>query len=206
MESLTTSARNVPKMSTPTLEVRRNYYVIPDGQRYHYFPITVSDDRERPFIRFSKAPPVLMEGIAIIGEPRSRRAPRLYHVPLQDLMRGLIRKSREIKPANRVATNGSTGNPTDHNSSDGSDQATTSTGGECADRTVQRVDQQRAGDLIEMEVCEAADLAWTEQIDALLHHLSEKEGEEWEIADPAQSRQVDESSAIQNLERDSGES
>jgi hypothetical protein len=56
-----------------------------------------------------------------------------------------------------------------------------------------------------VEISEAADLAWTEQIESLLSFISEKEGVEWEIADLAQSGSADESSAVQNLERDSRE-
>jgi len=185
MESLTTSARNLPKMSIPTLEVRRNYYVIPDGEQYHYFPIKVIDD-DRPFFRFEKAPPVLMEGIALIGGVR--RKTKLYRVPIQDLMRGIIRKSREINPANRVTANGSSGTATNQPGTyDTSEGAYTPPGRAGVDAIVQHSQQQGPQDGPEMEVSEAADLAWTEQIDALLGFISEKEGVEWEIADPAQS-------------------
>lgn len=183
MESLTTSARNLPKMSIPTLEVRKNYYVIPDGQQYHYFPIKVTDDG-RPIIRFEKAPPVLMEGIAIVGDPW--RKIKLFKVPIQDLMRGVIRKSREIKPANRVKANGSSGIATNQPGTDNSEGAYAPTRRDRVDANVQHKDQQGLEDGLEVEVCQAADLAWTEQIDTLLGFISEKEGEAWEIADPAQ--------------------
>lgn len=181
MDNLTTSAPNMPKMSFPTLEIRKNYYVITEQGQYHYFPIKVMDDKsERPIFVLEKAPPVLIEGIAIIGS-------RLFRVRIQDLMRGVIRKSREIKPANRVQTNGSDGTASNTNSSNatGSQGSGADAGRGSNESGVQRSVERSTPTAVEVEVGEAADLAWTEQIDSLLHHLSEKEGVEWEIAGPA---------------------
>lgn len=200
MESLTTSARNMPKMSTNTLEIRKNYYVIPDGEKYHYFAIKIEENSvSQPIMRFDKAPPVLIEGIAIIGR-------KLYRVPIKDLMRGIIRKSREINQANRVSANGSsrTASSTDNESSAESGTKS-SPSGDSADHLLQCQDQSGTSESSTVEISEAADLAWTEQIESLLSFISEKEGVEWEVADPAQSGSADESSAVQNLERDSRE-
>lgn len=190
MENLTTSARNMPKMSKTTLEIRKNYYVVPDGDLFHYFPLKVVDENtERPIFRIEKSPSVLMEGIAILGK-------RLYRVPVQDLMRGVIRKSREIQPANRVNSNGSTGNTTNPATLPGTGNGAVSnpTGSAVsADNN-----QHGTSSDVDLEVCEAADLAWEEQIQSLLSFISEKEGGEWQVENPAQSRRVDESNAIQD--------
>lgn len=177
-------------MSKTTLEIRKNYYVVPDGDLFHYFPLKVVDENtERPIFRIEKSPSVLMEGIAILGK-------RLYRVPVQDLMRGVIRKSREIQPANRVNSNGSTGNTTNPATLPGTSNGAVSapTGSAVsADNN-----QHGTSSDVDLEVCEAADLAWEEQIQSLLSFISEKEGGEWQVENPAQSRRVDESNAIQD--------
>jgi hypothetical protein len=178
----------MPKMSIPTLEVKKNFYVIPDGEQYHYFAIKLAEGMDRPVMRFDKGPPVLMEGIVIVGAVG--RPTKLYHVPIQDLMRGIIRKSREIKPANRVTGNGSPGTATSTSPTElteGTQSENVSLISESVGNTLQSGYESRISSTPEMEISQAANLAWTEQIDSLLSFISEKEGCEWEIADPAQS-------------------
>ena len=179
MESLSISAANVPKMSLPTLEVRKNYYVVPDGRQFHYFPIKVIDDANRPIIRFEKRPPVVMEGIGIVGK-------KLYWVPVQDLTRGIIRRFREITPAKR-ARDGSSGNTAITRTSTGPSGENPAVNRSDVDLTSSDRIQRRSSTDPGLEINQAADVAWEEQIDTLLSLLSEKEGGEWELSGPAQS-------------------
>lgn len=186
-------------MSTTTLELKKNYYVVHDGSQFHYFPIKVKESGDAPIIRFEKSPPVLMEGVVIIerGTGRDRNV-KVYKVPVNDLLRGVIRKSREIKPTNRVNANGSEGNSgsaAGSKSDSGTEEGTAS--GEIQ-RAVQSANQSGALEAAEMEISKAADIAWEDQIDTLLHHLSSKEGAQWEIASDPQSGRIDESSPVQD--------
>jgi hypothetical protein len=181
MDSLATSALNRPKMSHTTLEIRKNYYVIPDGEQFHYFPIKVLDEKtSRDIFRLEKTPPVIIEGIAILDN-------KLYHVSVKDLMRGVIRKSKEIKPANRVTENGSSTNSS-HNSgtTDPSTEASTGSIRGTDGTNLRSNDEQGSLSASEMEVNRAANLAWSEQIDSLLSFISEKEGGQWEVTSVAQ--------------------
>lgn len=204
MDSLTTSARNMPKMSIPTLEAQkrgRQYYVISEEGQYHYFDIKLEEGSlTQPVMRFDKSPPVLIEGIAVIGR-------KFYRVPIKDLMRGIIRKSRELNLANRVTGNGST-----RNSSNTADPTGLSDKGEgpdlsrnSADNPVQNTDQQRAGETSWVEDIQDANVAWDGQVESLLSFISAKEGSGWEVESPAQSRHPDESSPAPNSQVDSGE-
>jgi nitrogenase subunit NifH len=157
-------SKNIPKMSSPTLEIKNNYYVVKTGLLYNYYPIKVKAGQpEDGIIRFEKTPPVLMEGIAIVNK-------KAYHVTTGDLMRLVIRKSREVvvAVAKREKING---------------KAETSTS--TVSETLQHSDEHRASRKTEMEISEAADNAWSEQIGALLDSFVAKEGEEWEITDSA---------------------
>lgn len=163
MDILSTSSKNVPKMSSPTLDIKDNYYLVKTGFLYNYYPIKVKPYTEGDnIIRFEKSPPVLMEGIAIVGK-------KPYHVTPEDLMRQIIRKSREVAVPKRDKVNGKSGS------------ASTSTVRE----TVQHPDKQSASGKAEMEILQNANAAWAEQIGALFDIISEKEGVEYEVSDLA---------------------
>lgn len=160
---LTSASKNIPKMSSPTLEIKNNYYVVKTGLLYNYYPIkVVAGSPEDSIIRFEKTPPVLMEGIAIIDK-------KAYHVTPKDLMRLVIRKYREVTVAKREKVNGKA--------------ASNSTS--AVRETVQHPDERGTSGQTEMEIIQAADNAWSEQIGALLDSFSAKEGEEWEVSDSA---------------------
>lgn len=163
MDILSTSSKNVPKMSSATLDIKDNYYLVKTGLLYNYYPIKVKPyGADDAIIRFEKSPPVLMEGIVIVGK-------KPYHVTPQDLMRQIIRKSREVAVPKRDKVNGK------------SRAASTSTVCE----TLQHSDQQSVVRKTEMEVLKDADAAWAEQIGALFDIISEKEGIEYEVSDLA---------------------
>ena len=193
-----TSVGNVPKMSSTTLELKKNYYVIHDGTHFHYFPVKIlAGSGEAPILRFEKYPPVLMEGVVIVGQGGRSSKCNVYKVPVHDLMRGVIRKSREIKPTNRVKADGSSGTTaigSDDNVSFQQDDVTS----RIVENAVHAANQSGALEAVEMEVHKAANVAWEEQIDTLLHHISSQEGSEWEIAGDPQSGRPDESRTVQD--------
>jgi hypothetical protein len=164
MDLSSTSSKNVPKMSSPTLVIKDNYYLVRIRGVYNYYPIKVQAfTPEDNIIRFEKAPPVLMEGIAIVGK-------KPYKVTPEDLMRQIIRKSREVAvPKRETKVNGKSESP----------------GIEAVPTPVQRKDERGTSGEAPMEVEQAADNAWSEQIGALLDLISEKEGIEVEIQDAA---------------------
>lgn len=157
MDLSSVSSKNVPKLITAELAVKDNYYVVKTGSLYNYYPIKVKAFTETDnIIRFEKSPPVLMEGIAIVGK-------KPYRVTPQDLMRQVIRKSREVAVPKRDKVNGKSGKA-------GSEDIVVA-------ETIQHSDQSAVSAEVEMEECQAADVAWEEQIGALFDLISSKEGE-----------------------------
>jgi hypothetical protein len=188
---------NKPGSSSRTLEVRKNYYVVFDGNLFHYYPIKVTGfEEDKPLLRFEKTPPVLMEGIALIGPIGGKSKP--YFVTVEDLKRGLIRKSRELKQANpsevqenEANNSGSPETISNQNSPTGSSSSSSS--------AVQRARFQPSGSpMLGMEEDSRVDAAWSEQIGSLLSFISEKEGEDYEIESASQSGLVNEDDTVQD--------
>lgn len=146
--------------------MKDNYYVVKTGLLYNYYPIKVKAFTEADsIIRFEKSPPVLMEGIAIVGK-------KPYRVTPQDLMRQVIRKSREVAVAKREKVNGKSG--------------TVGTDSNVSPETLQHSNKSAVVPKAEMEECQVADAAWEEQIGALFDLIAAKEGE-FEISEDPQS-------------------
>lgn len=166
MDLSSVSSKNVPKIITAELAVKDNYYVVKTGLLYNYYPIKVKTFTESDsIIRFEKSPPVLIEGIAIVGK-------KPYRVTPQDLMRQIIRKSREVAVPKREKVNGKSGKVE-------SDSIV-------VPQTVQHSDQSAVSTKAEMDECQVADAAWEEQIGALFDFIAAKEGE-FEISEDPQS-------------------
>lgn len=166
MDLSSVSSKNVPKLITAELAVKDNYYVVKTGLLYNYYPIKVKTFTDTDsIIRFEKSPPVLVEGIAIVGK-------KPYRVTPQDLMRQIIRKSREVAVPKRDKVNGKSGKT-------GSDSVV-------VPEAIQHSNKPAVGAKTEMEECQAADAAWEEQIGALFDFISSKEGE-FEISEDPQS-------------------
>lgn len=166
---------NVPKMSMRTFEIKSSYYVVTDGTIFNYYNIaTHPDEDSSPLIRFKKSPPILLEGVAIVNK-------KVYHVSTDDLLRRVIRKSKEII---QEATNAGTNRSSSSKSKSSGDSIASITS-----NPVQLTDQPGIVAETEMEIAKASDLTWENQIGALLHHLSAEEGYgvEWETADDPQS-------------------
>lgn len=171
-----TTPINIPKLTTEDFKIKNNYYVVTDGNVFNYYPIKVEPDNGKPFLRFEKAPPVILEGLAIINK-------LIYRVPVQDLTRRIIRKSREVnlEVLNGINTRNSI---TDTDKSTNAVESLTITSGKSD--TIQYKDERGASREIEVEISQAADIAWSNQIRTLLNTISEKEGfegETWEIED-----------------------
>jgi hypothetical protein len=173
-----------PRMSTPTLELRNRYFAVTDGNVFSYYPITWDLDDDRPILRFTKTPPVLLEGYAIVNK-------KIYLVSSDDILRRVIRKSKEVtlESINGTATEPSTEPNFDSIESRLFTDPTTAT---LVNAVIQSGDIERTViGPVKVEVGTAADLAWSEQVRALLHTSVEEEefelGETWEIENTAQS-------------------
>ena len=182
MECLSSSI-NRPKLAAPTLELKNNYYVVPNADSFSYFPIKIVESTmDQPIMRFEKHPPVLIDGIVIVKK-------KLYEVTAQDIFRGVIRKSREINTDKRDTDGSARTNTTptsDDNLNTEKREGCTVETTKASKPTVLHPKQCRAERSAGMEIDENANKAWTDQIDTLLDFISSKEGEEWEVTDIAQ--------------------
>jgi hypothetical protein len=161
-------------MSTPTLELKNKYYAVTDGTVFSYYPVTFEDPDSNPsLIRLIKSPPLLLEGYIIVAK-------KIYQVTTQDLFRKIIRKSRLVT---LESINGSSINAL--SSIPYSTDSITS-----ARETLQHLNQSRANSATELEVSQAINSAWENQIGTLLNLENEEEGifsEAWEIENITQS-------------------
>lgn len=167
---ITTSGAQ-PKLALSTLELKTGYFVVPANGVYNYFPVKVQEDTlEKPIMRFEKAPPVLIDGILMLKR-------KMYEVSAEDILRGIIHKSREIK-TERVS-HGSRTTSTNPN------PATTIDPVSAAAETIRHQGQQGSVPNSVLEITEDVDSAWQEQVGTLLDLVSSKEGGEWEVTSSA---------------------
>lgn len=156
------------RRSLPTLEAVNNYYVVPLRGSFHYFPIKVDasdlNNSDKKFIRLIKSPPVLIDGYLISNK-------RAFEISSDDILRGRVCKCKEIPL--EISNDSTTSNsPTD---------------GSASSPVFTHPNQLGSIDGVELEVSEAADAAWSEQVGTLLHSLSSQEGGEWVVEETAQS-------------------
>lgn len=157
---------NLPKHVETSFILHNNFYVVTNGEIFNYYPIkTYTDSKESPLIRFERLPPIILEGYAIVGK-------KIYLVPVQDLQRKIIRKSKEITRDTQNATDAT--NPQSISTLIGSIQSSVVSNG----------DESEFGGLTEMEITKAADVAWSDQIGALYNDPFEEE-DDWEVQDAA---------------------
>lgn len=138
-----------PKETDRVLRPVTNTYAIMHGEVYDYYSIKLGESKGK-FVELLKLPPCLEEGYITINK-------KLYFVTFKDLLRGRVNVEREF--------------------------STTATGDGQPITTIV-VDQNNSVDnqsglnqSTELQEGEHADLAWQEQINALLH-LDDPE-EEW---------------------------
>jgi hypothetical protein len=180
-ERVTASA----SLTTEILSIKNNYFIVKEGEKYHYHKITVVDiDTPAAFFRLEKHPPVFCDGIVVIKK-------KLYRLPMADILRGVVRKSREITlkvTSDESKSRRSAGKPI------GTNDIVVLTGNEA----FQHPNESAVSDDFEDEVSQQADVYWEEQVDSLLHSIYTEEGGEWEISNPTQSGPAHEGSAIQD--------
>lgn len=180
MES--TTSKTTPKLSKPTLEIKNNYFIVHDKGLFNYFAIKIDPDTlDLNVMRFEKAPPVLVDGVLILNR-------KLYEVPAQDLVRGIVRKSREIK-VERDNHGSATPNSVEPviNTSGSETQAVVEKESSSDRSSAVRYNiEQGVIDPAELEIAKAADAAWEDQIHSLLDLVSSQEGGEWEVESVAQ--------------------
>lgn len=193
----TTTSKIRPKLSLPDLELKNNHYVIPSGGLFNYFVIKVDEStQDLPIMKFERCPPLVIDGVVIF-----RR--KMYEVTVGDLLRGIIRKSREIKiedDTDGSATTSSNPNP-DSKPVDAGDSGTPSA--ETIPAFIGKATlpgEYKSGVVLplEVEIAEALDAAWENQVDTLLDFVSSKEGGEWEITSVAQPGRTNEGGTVQD--------
>ncbi len=160
---------NLPKHTETTFILRNNFFVVTNGELFNYYPIKVAASNETsPLIRIEKLPPVLLEGYAIVGK-------KIFIVPVQDLQRRIIRKSREIKRDTQNATEPT--NTTERQSVSAFTNAVQSP-------ALPSFLESGVIDLTELEIAKVADATWADQIGALYDNPFEEE-DDWEVQDAA---------------------
>lgn len=158
---------NLPKHVETTFILRNNFYVVTNGEIFNYYPIKVAPSEDiSPLIRLERTPPVLLEGYAIVGK-------KIYIVPLQDLQRKIIRKSREIKRETQNASDTSTDSNTEQPS------ATTLINTLRAS-ALSAFDESGISEASELEIAKAAHATWEDQVGALYGNPFEEEND-WEV-------------------------
>lgn len=171
---LALNSKNVPKAFSSTLDPKNNKYVVKTGLIYNYFDIKVAPAAETDgIIRFEKTPPVLVEGIAVVGK-------KFYKVTPQDLLRGVIRKSRELVIPKREKVNESAGNGTTGNvGPDLSSGATGTPGNNTSAASLSEAlfgnNQQGTGPETGVEEAIRADIAWQEEVGSLFDFIDQEE-------------------------------
>jgi hypothetical protein len=180
--------------SSKLLSLKNSTFVVPLMGWHHYYNVEIDVERSSEhLLRFSKRPPVLVDGYVIFDK-------HVYQVSVQDIHRGVIRKSKQVTLRRTRDANGipythlvnrndpSRTNPISGNA-DGRDAAEGSKGsrGSASSGVRQDSDQRRLSHDPGLEDDAVIDATWQEQVGSLLHSLSEEEGGEWEIEDPTQS-------------------
>jgi len=166
-----------PKFSSPTFRLKPSTYVVTNGQIFSYYAIKIEDETtEAPIFRFKQSPPVIRDGVVAIKK-------KLYFVTTKDLVRGIVRKSREI------GLEELTGN--DRTAiTEQSNRVSSSENGDSSGTALPSEDQSGASEFATLEINEANDSLEPEQVRALHDLVLKEEGkawgewaEEWEISD-----------------------
>jgi hypothetical protein len=195
-----------------TLTRKSGYYIIPQAGDFYYLKIgNVVPNGEHLFKIEGKGPPLLREGMIVIEK-------EVYYVTLEDIKRGVIRKSRKLKLKRGTITyddflNGTTApieKPTTTKATTKQRKVAESGNGDGTGETgVGKAEEGGVSDFpiadrlnktenpklkriskdLKLDESEAADLVIEEEMRALLHYSSEKEGtggEDWEVEEDSQ--------------------
>jgi hypothetical protein len=156
----------MPKYVDEEFVPRNNYYIVTDGTRFYSYSIKAKElNPEVPIIRLERSPPVLMEGYAVLGR-------RVYLVSRQDLLRKVVRKSKEI------VKESTTNDATNINST---------VAAAIARSAVSNPDEPGLSEAAQLEITKNADAAWKEQVGTLLSVATKKEVIDFFEKDPSYS-------------------
>lgn len=171
-----------PKESLAILKPVNNTYAVRNGMLYDYYSIKLGEATPNgKFVPLVKSPPLMKEGFVTFNK-------KLFKVTLRDLFRRQINVQREYQCGNTAGTSSSTRATTNQTQ---------------LDQTSNNSDQQRLSADFELQVNEAADLYWKDQIATLL--FTEDPEAEWGMEELARSLEVNAYSSISNIDKDSGE-
>jgi hypothetical protein len=165
----------VPKFSKETLVPLVGYFAVLEDAMYNYYPVILGNTLGK-FIEILKPPPVLSEGFVTVGD-------KVYSVNLKDLMRRKVNVGNEPVSV-AVEPTKPTVKP----------RAST----ELLEQRDPNLVKSRVSIPSEFQDSEVVNLAWTNQINSLLH-LEDPEAE-WEfLADSPQPQPTNESSPAQDI-------
>jgi hypothetical protein len=175
-------ATNEPKWTRAALDVINNTYVVKKDLLYEYYPIECAPLKAGDkFIKLVKSPGIISGGTAIVGK-------QLYSVSLWDLLRRRINVSKQQR---RSTTDDNIG-----------ERVTATKKSKSSTKSKADSKQSGSGQIFGVEVSEAADMAWEDQVHSLLQTIHTEEGEELEITRSTQSRQSNEGSTVSDLFED----
>ena len=164
-----------PNFTRMTLEKKSGYFVVKVGDVYQYYKVKIRPEVEgveSPLFWFEQAPGFIREGLFIYTK-------KVYLVTVPDLVRGIIRISREIKEV-KIGRPKRTARSTSSNDTTGVSEVIIST---ASGEAVQSDVQSTAGDDAELQLIKQADIYLADQIQSLLNPCNTEE-EDWCIADP----------------------
>jgi hypothetical protein len=147
-----------PKESKASLDPIPNTYAIPNGVLYDYYSIKFGE-RKGDFVEITKLPPTIQEGFVTFQK-------QLYRVSIRDYLR---RRVNVGQPAYVTPT---TGNAAGAALTNAAGPAPNVVNGFCASG------QQGPGSATELQFVKDADVAWEEQVGALLY--ADDPEAEWE--------------------------
>ena len=151
-----------PKLTRSTLDLINNTYVVQNGMMYDYYPISIKDgEATGNYLQIDISPGVKAPGFVTYKKS-------MYEVPIRDLVRRRI-------DVRRVITKDNTREKAPRPAADKLPHIAREDGVQL------NPEQLAASDLIGDEVSKAADMAWEDQVNALLTTLHTEEGEEFEI-------------------------
>lgn len=192
------------KKSTVQLSLQRKkgYFIVPCNGAFHYFRLgDIMPKGNYLYEIVGKQIPVLREGFVVIDK-------EVYFVSVDDIQRSVIRKSRKLRlkrgtityddflsgsacisdpnPTSSAEKSGSGGNGLDAPSvqQSGTQSSSETRGEEVPDSTISDIlkgnVKRRPSKATKLDESEAIDLAFQDQMRALLSDVSEKEGTSWE--------------------------
>jgi hypothetical protein len=86
---LTLPKADKPVGSSDVLSKKKGYYIVPWAGEFHYHKVADLKERSEHIWEFTKKPLTKKEGLMVINK-------EIYHITVDDLKRGIVRKSRKV--------------------------------------------------------------------------------------------------------------